>query len=264
MNQLIEFQIGDGIARLVLNRPQKRNALSRQLIEELTAGVAEAARDESVRVFVLAAEGTVFCAGMDLGEMQARANRPDAAELWQQDTRVYRDLVMAIFQLPVPTLAVVQGAVLAGGVGLVAACDFVLAAQRASFMLPEHRRGISPAIVAPLVTYRIGPGRATPLLLSGRTIMADDAYRLGLCHEVAAAESLSIREREWIASVLTGASGALAQTKQLIIDCAASGLSAQIDRAMRVSAEARATPEAREGLAAFLEKRQPRWNPGGA
>ena len=258
---LTRLTIHGGVARLVLNRPQKRNALSRQLIDELTAGVAEVAGDASARMFILAAEGSVFCAGMDLGEMQDRAGRPDAARLWQQDTQVYRDLVMSIFNLRVPTLAAVQGPVLAGGVGLVAACDFVLASEAASFTLPEPRRGISPAVVAPLLIYRVGAGRATPLLLSGRTIAADDAYRIGLCHELAPQRELAARESAWVDSVLAGAPGALAKTKQLIIDCAAAGLAGQIDMAMRVSAEARSTPEAREGLAAFLEKREPRWTP---
>jgi methylglutaconyl-CoA hydratase len=169
---LTKLETTGGVARLTLCRPQKRNALTRGLLAELQAGVNAAAADETVRVLLLEAEGPVFCAGMDLGEMQDRAGRDDARELWQEDTLVYRRLVESLFRLPVPTIAVVQGPVLAGGVGLVLACDVVLAAESAFFALPEPKRGITAAVVTPLLTYRIGPGGAGYLLLSGRNVSA--------------------------------------------------------------------------------------------
>lgn len=260
-NTPIRFDITNQIARIVLDRPAKRNALSQELIAQLTKAVEAVAADESVRLLVLSAEGSVFCAGMDLGEMQARAAQPNAAELWQQDTQVYCDLLAALFTLEIPTLAVVQGPALAGGVGLVLACDMVLAAEESFFSLPEPKRGITAAVLSPFLVYRIGAGNATYLLLSGEKISSADAHRIGLCHEIVPAGRLAERQKQLCDSILTGAPSALAKTKQHLIDSSGSVLRGQLNAAMRISAEARETPDAREGLAAFLQKRPPSWIP---
>ena len=259
--QLARLDIAGETARLVLSRPAKRNALSRQFLVELLDGVNAVESDSAVRVLLLEAEGPVFCAGMDLGEMQDRAGRPDAAEHWQEDTRIYRELVERLFRLPMPTVAVVQGPVLAGGVGLVLACDIVLAADGAYFALPEPKRGITAAVVTPILNYRLGPANAGYLLLSGQAVSSGEALRMGLCHEVLPADQLESRCAELTRSILTGASAALALSKRTLQECAASGLSQQFDKAMRVSADARETSDAREGLTAFLEKRDPAWYP---
>ena len=256
---LVTFSIDDGVARIVLNRPDKRNALMRELIAGFSQAVTDTAADDSVRLLIVSANGPVFCAGMDLGEMQQRASQPDAQAQWQRDTQVYRELIASLVWLPVPTLAVVQGPALAGGFGLVLACDIVLAAETAAFVLPEPKRGITAAVVAPLLIYRIGAGQAGYALLSGRTISARDAHRMGICHEVVPADSVSARADDLTRSILTGAPSSLRQTKQLILDTSATNLAAQLDLGMTVSAQARETPDAREGLAAFLEKRDPRW-----
>ena len=260
-NELVKNNITDGIARIVLSRSDKRNALSRELIDQLTEAVGSVEADASIRLLVLAAEGSVFCAGMDLGEMQGRASQSNASELWKQDTRVYHYLLVKLFRLTVPTLAVVQGPALAGGLGLVLACDMVLASETAFFSLPEPKRGITAAVVSPLLIHRIGPGAATQLLLSGEQVSAADAHRIGLCHGVVTADKLDARERELASSIMTGAPSALAMTKQLLIDNVWPELSKQLESGMRVSAQARETADAREGLAAFLEKREPNWSP---
>lgn len=258
---LINSSTQNGVTRITLNRPGKRNALSRALIAELAEALDSAAADGALRAVVLAAEGPVFCAGMDLAEMQDRAGQPGAEGLWRDDTRVYRDLVVRLLTLPVPTLAVVQGPVLAGGVGLVLACDLVLAAEPAFFALPEPKRGITAAIVTPLLTYRIGAGPAGYFLLAGRNVSALDAHRFGLCHEVVPTEDLAPRQQEMIESILTGSPAALKITKEHLLECAAPTLTEQIDAAVEISATARTTGDAREGLAAFLEKRSPKWVP---
>src|SRR4051812_2470747 len=252
---LVQFSIDDGVARVTLDRPDKRNALTRQLIAELSQAIQNTAANNSVRLMVLSANGPVFCAGMDLGEMQQRASQPDAKAEWQRDTQVYRDLILSIVRLPVPTLAVVQGVAAAGGFGLALACDIVLASEAAAFVLPEPKRGITAAVVAPLLMYRIGAGQAGYVLLSGRTISAQEAHRMGICHELAAPDSLSAREHDLTQSIVSGAPSSLRTTKQLILDVAATQLMSQLDLGMKVSAQARETPDAREGLAAFLEKR---------
>lgn len=258
-DEIVILTISDGKARIALNRSAKRNALSREMIAKLTEAVEQVAADKSVRLLTLYGVGRVFCAGMDLGEMQDRASQPNAKELWQQDTEVYHDLLVKLFQLSVPTLAMVHGPALAGGMGLLLACDLVLASEEAFFSLPEPKRGITAAVVSPLLVHRIGPGAATSLLLSGENISAADAHRLGLCHDVASAAKLSERERKLTLSILTGAPSALAMTKRHLIDMVWPTLSKQLQAGMEVSARARETEDAREGLAAFLEKREPGW-----
>jgi len=196
---------------------------------------------------------------MDLGEMQQRASQSNAAELWQEDARVYRNLLFSLFTLPIPTLAVVGGPALAGGLGIVLACDMVLAAEEAFFSLPEPKRGITAAVVLPLLIFRIGAGRANSMALSGRNIEAAEALRIGLSHEVVAAGQLEEHRETWCRSILSGAPGALAKTKQHLLDCAALSMKQQLETGNQISAEARSTPEAREGLAAVLEKREPNW-----
>lgn len=258
---ILRTEIAGGVARVTLNCPQKRNALTRELIGLFSGALAAIRRDESVRLLIVGAEGPVFCAGMDLGEMQSRAASPNAAEEWHEDTRVYRELVEALYRFPVPTLAALQGPVLAGGVGIVAACDLVLAAEGAFFALPEPKRGITAAIVSPLLIHRVGFAGASHLLLSGRNVSADTALRMGLVHEVVRADELSERVGDWTRTILSGSPAAMAITKRLLLDAAADQLSEQLDMAMEISARARETADAREGLAAFLEKRPPAWQP---
>lgn len=250
-----------GIARLTLNRVDKRNALTRELIVQIKSELDRILADASVRLIALEANGLAFCAGMDLGEMQQRAADPDAAQQWLNDSQVYARVLKTIFEAPVPTLAVVQGPALAGGMGLVLACDLVLASEHAFFALPEPARGITAAMVTPLLTYRIGPGAATFMLLSGQRVSASSALAFGLCHEVVAPTLLSERKGQWIDAILSGSPAALKITKQHVKHCASQDVSRLIDDSIRVSARARETEDAREGLTAFLEKRKPSWHP---
>ena len=256
----VELTKTDGVARLLLNRPDKRNALTDDFIREITAAVQDVAADESVRVLVLAAAGTVFCAGMDLGQMQQRATAEDCEELWLEDSRILRDTFKALFELPIPTVAVVQGAAVAGGMGLIASCDLVLPSSNAFFALPEPQRGITAAMVTPLLLHRIATSAANELLLGGGRMTASRAAQVGLCLEPVAPEELSAAEESVVRSILNGSRAALAQTKQHVIDCAGAGVLAQLDHSVELSALARKTADAREGLQAFLEKRKPNWS----
>jgi methylglutaconyl-CoA hydratase len=248
-----------GILRLTLHRPQKRNALTRELLKELHQHLRELAGRTDLRLVVLGASGMAFCAGMDLAQMQETAARANASAIWQADTEIYRDVVQALFECACPTLAVVPGAAVAGGLGLVLACDLVVAAETATFALPEPKRGITAAIVTPLLTYRVSPAAASFLLMSGDAVDARRAQQMGFCHVVALPDGLETAARRVEQSILSGAPGALATTKQLLQRCTAGDIRAQLDGAVAVSAQARETAEAREGLQAFLEKRPPAW-----
>jgi enoyl-CoA hydratase/carnithine racemase len=258
--ELLVASEGD-VLHITLNRPAKRNALTRGMLHELLQVLDGLPR--GTRLIVLRATGTVFCAGMDLQEMQDTAALPNAADQWQHDADIYRQVLEALTFAPCPTLCVVQGPALAGGVGLVLACDMVLATETASFSLPEPKRGIIAAMVLPLLVLRIGQGAASWLLLSGQTLFPEDARRFGLIHQSTSSATVDQDLSTAMTAVLTGAPGALSATKRQLLNPVAEQLKSDWDSAAHVSAEARTQPEAREGLQAFLERRAPKWAQSG-
>jgi methylglutaconyl-CoA hydratase len=255
----VELTLSGAVCRITLTRAARRNALTRAMLAELRRVIS--AIDPAVRVVVLQAEGPVFCAGMDLGEMQAAAAAPDATAVWRQDAQLYREVCEALWSLPMPTLAVVQGPVVAGGVGLVCACDIVLASAKATFALPEPQRGLTAAIVTPFLVRRVGEAAAGSLLLSGRTWMATRALRRGLCDEVTYPERLETAADDLLQSILAGGPQAFATTKRNLRAWSQRPLSEALDAAVEESARLRGEAEAQEGLRAFLEKRTPGWAP---
>lgn len=257
----VQSETVDEVTQLRLARPEKRNALTRSMIDDAVEHLERIIREAKTRVLVLSAEGAVFCAGMDLGEMQERAASPSAAAEWLEDSRVYRKLVGMLYRAPFPTIAVVQGAAVAGGMGLVLACDLVVSSEQAFFALPEPMRGITAAIVAPLLQWRVGSGAAQTLLLSGERCDAARSLRIGLSYDVVPAEQLEQRVSTLTNKVLTGAPAALQITKQHMLNCFGAEMDELLDRSIEVSAQARESDDAREGLAAFLEKRKTRWQP---
>ena len=259
MSTLVQQTLDGGVCRICLNRPDKRNALTREFIEQICLALETLADDDTVRVLVLESAGTVFCAGMDLGEMQQRAASPNSQAEWLEDSRVYGRMLRAIFALPFPTIAAVQGPAVAGGMGMVLACDMVIACETAFFALPEPARGLTAAMVTPLLIHRVGYGAARFLLLSGQRCPATFARSLGICHDVVPLASLTTRVNELIASVLSGSREALRITKEHVAQCTSVDVLAQLEQSTEVSAMARETEDAREGLAAFLEKRKPNW-----
>lgn len=252
-----------GLVTLRLQRVEKRNALTRQLLQDLLAAIERLEALPGLRVAVLRAEGAVFCAGMDLGEMQAHAQSADGEREWQADSQLYCEVLTRWFRLRVPTIAQVQGPVLAGGVGLVLASDLVVSTRSAFFALPEPVRGITAAIVTPFLVYRVGAGIAGQWLLAGQRIGAEAAARAGLGTACCEPDGLATAVDTLINHLLTGSPQALAITKAHWHACSnAAAVVEQAERSIQVSAEARSTADAREGLAAFLEKRPPRWSPG--
>lgn len=261
METFVKSTIESGVGRVTLSRGEKRNALKRDFIEQIHQAVTQLGQDDSLRVLVLEAEGTVFCAGMDLGEMQQRAQSESGKQEWQKDSEVFADLLAAVYQLPVPTVVALQGPALAGGVGLILACDFIVAADSAFVMLPEPMRGITAAMVTPFLIHRIGAGPATQMLLSGERVSAERCRESGLFHDVVDSENLKTRVDALVSSIMTGSKAALAITKKHVQTCGGSNILDMLDQSIKVSAEARETSDAREGLAAFLEKRKPNWQP---
>jgi len=257
--RLVKTHIHERTGTIILNRPQKRNALSRALLSELSQALDDLHQERQVRAVILAASGPAFCAGMDLLEMQETSRADDALAQWHRDSVAYRDLIEKMLQFPKPLIAAVNGPAMAGGAGLVLACDLVLACEAASFGLPEPRRGVVAGMVAPLLVFRVGAGRAAYLLLSAKSISAAEAHRIGLYHEMASADHLWPKANELAAACGACAPEALLLTKRMLNETIGEHLMTMLTAGAAVSATARTTEAAAEGLAAFLEKREPNW-----
>ena len=250
----------DGSARITLNRPGIHNAFDERLIAELTAVLAALAGDDAVRVVVLTGSGKSFSAGADLNWMRRTSTYGEAENL--ADARALAKLMATLNELPKPTLARVNGAALGGGTGLVACCDIVVASSQAMFGTTEVRLGLIPAVIGPYVVAAIGVRQARRLMLTGERIGAAEAVRIGLVHEVVAPDELDAAIARLLDHLLKGGPHALAAAKRLVHDLAGRTIDADLidDTARRIAA-LRASAEAREGLAAFLDKRQANWLP---
>jgi methylglutaconyl-CoA hydratase len=246
----------DGVRRITLNRPERRNAMTPEMVDELIAAMEEAAKNDC-RVVVFAGAGESFCAGLDLSALQAM-NEKTAMEHTADAQRIAR-LFRTLYELPKPTIAVVQGAAIAGGTGLATMCDFTLAAPGAKFGYTEVRIGFVPAVVSAFLVLQIGEKQARDLLLTARLFTSEEALGLGLVNEVVEAERLEARALELVAALKANSPEAQAATKRLLTSQNKAWLDDAIAYALEANAEARATHDFREGVAAFLEKRKPVW-----
>jgi enoyl-CoA hydratase/carnithine racemase len=229
------------------------------LLAELMRAFDDLHQLRTVRAVVLAASGTAFCSGMDLAEMHNTSKSPDALAQWHHDAAAYRDLLEMMLRFPKPLIAAVNGPALAGGAGLALACDLVLATDAAAFGLPEPRRGLVAGMIAPLLVFRVGAGQAAYLLLSAQTIPAAEAHRIGLYHELVPADHLWPRANELAGQCAACAPEALLLTKRMLNETIGEHLTTMLTAGAAVSATARTTEAAAEGLSAFLEKREPKW-----
>ena len=245
-----------GVATITLNRPEKMNAISYRLIDELLAALGEVERG-GAGVLILTGAGKAFCSGMDLGNLRALTSR--RPEENRRDSETMARLFRTLYEFPRPTIAAVNGAAIAGGCGLATLCDFTLASTAAKFGYSEVRIGFVPAIVSAFLVRQIGEKRARDLLLSGRIIGALEAERMGLVNAVVEPGELLPHARQLAADLLANAPASLVATKRLLADYAAAELDAELVRAVEANALIRTTADFREGLAAFLEKRPPRW-----
>ncbi len=248
------------VATITLNRPDKRNAISYGLIEDLLAAFDEVAKSTAL-VLILTGAGQAFCSGMDLENLQALIGRSPEQSL--EDSEIMARLFRTLYDFPKPTIAAVNGAAIAGGTGLATLCDFTLAVPEARFGYTEVRIGFVPAIVSAFLLRQVGEKTARDLLLTGRLFDAEEACRLGLVHQIVPAETLLTRARALAAQLMENSPASLLYTKRLLSEAARAELDAQIDAAVRENAAIRATPDFREGIAAFLEKRKPKWSSQG-
>lgn len=257
----IDVKVTGQVGTIVLNRPERRNALTRAMLGQLAQALGDLHLEKRVRAIVLTGAGSAFCAGMDIHEMHAAASLPDEDK--NQDfgdtAEAYREIVAQMIELPKPVIASVNGPALAGGAGLVLASDIVVASTSAQFGFPEPRRGLVAGVVAPLSAFRVGGGTAARLLLSSTVIGADEAYRLGIYHELIDEPRLWARCIELGEECAAGAPEALQLTKRLLYETIGEQLLTQLSVGAAMSATSRTTEAAQEGLTAIIEKRKPEW-----
>ena len=253
----LKLTIETDIALLTLNRPEKRNALSPQLIEELMAAL-DAVEAAPVRVLILTGEGQAFCSGMDLEYLKGLAGQ--SAEQNLADARRTVRMFRRLWSYPKPLIAAVNGPALAGGCGIATLGDFTLASEDAKFGYTEVRVGFMPALISAFLQIQVGEKVARDLLLSGRVFGAAEAQALGLVTRVVPAAQVLPAARELAATLIANSPGGLQATKRLLVHCSQTELIRRLELGVEESVAIRNTPDFREGLAAFLEKRKPKWS----
>ncbi len=244
------------ILTITLNRPQRRNALTSTMIQELTLALRDA-EDSRAGVVVIRGAGDHFCSGLDLSELRAMAGR--SLDEHRLDSMNIADLFRTLYDLSLPTIAAVRGAAMAGGMGLATICDFTLAADDARFGYSEVKIGFVPALVSCFLLMQVGEKQARDLLLTGRFIEAQEAHTLGLVKQVVPAAELDAAVEQLAAVLLANSPSSLRATKHLLRRQEAEKLARSIRAAVTTNSELRVTDDFREGIAAFLEKRTPNW-----
>jgi methylglutaconyl-CoA hydratase len=247
-----------GIARLALNRPESRNAMSQQMIQELRVAGRQIADDAAVRAVVLTAAGDVFCAGGDLKGMQTQAfgTRDDRI----RDATELAQTLAELNQLPKPVIGRINGSAYGGGVGLISICDLAIGVTGAKFCLTEVRLGLIPATISPYVVARLGVPNSRRVMLNAREMDGAMAQRLSLLDEVVAPQDLDAAVEREIAALLKCAPGAVANAKELIRFVSAHDTPANIEYTARALADAWESAEVADGIQAFLTKQKPKWH----
>lgn len=252
----LRLEFKDHVATITLNHPEKRNAISPEMIRELMAALDEVERSPN-RVAIVTGAGKAFCAGMDLEALKAFPSQ--SREQVIEDARRIAALFRRFYFFPKLLIAAVNGAAVAGGCGLATFADFTLAVPEAKFGYTEVRIGFMPAIIATFVVRQVGEKRARDLLLTGRIFEAEEAHRLGLVNEIVPKDRLLQRAHELAASLMELSPTSLAYTKRLLGKFVEAETDRDLELAVEESSHIRATADFREGLAAFLEKRKPVW-----
>jgi len=255
--ETLNLEIEEAIATVTLNRPEKRNAISRKMIAEMLEALDEVEKVPA-RVLILTGVANAFCAGMDLQGLKDFRSQSD--EEIAVDARRIATLFRRLYSFPKTTIAAVNGPAIAGGCGLATVCDFTLAVPEAKFGYTEVRVGFIAAIVSSYVVRQIGEKRARDLLLSGRIFSADEAKAMGIVNELLEHDRLLPRARELARSLAEMSPVAVAHTKRLLLRFSEEELDRETEMAVEASARVRKTADFQEGLAAFLEKRKPQWS----
>lgn len=259
MEPLVKLKRHGACGTIILNRPEKRNALSRETIQRIRQAIDDFHQEKAVRALLLTGSGEAFCSGLDLSEMRETLQEDDNMAQWHEDAVAYRGLLNDILLFPKPVISAVNGPALGAGAALVLASDIVIASDGAMFGFPEPRRGIVSGLAAPLLQFRIGGGRTSYLLLTAEPVAAQQAFEWGVYHELVAPDLLWARGSELSESISASAHEAIQLTKKTLNETVGEQLSAQLASGAAASAASRTTEAAQEGIRAFLDKRPPLW-----
>ncbi|HWF06540.1 MAG TPA: enoyl-CoA hydratase-related protein [Candidatus Angelobacter sp.] len=255
-SETVQYAEAQSVATITLNRPDKRNAISYELIDDLIAALKQAA-SSAAQIVILTGAGKAFCSGMDLDNLKQLAGRTHEQNV--QDSETMASLFRTLYDFPKPTIAAVNGAAIAGGTGLATLCDFTLAVPEAKFGYTEVRIGFVPGIVSSYLIANVGEKRARDLLLTGRLFDAEEAYKLGLVTEIVQPEQLMRRALQLAAQLMENSPASLRATKALLSSYTKEQLDRQLKIAIRENAGIRQTADFKEGITSFLEKRKPVW-----
>ncbi len=256
----LEVRVDGPSGTIILRRPRRRNALSRELIGRLREAFGDLHQQRTVRAVILTGAGSAFCSGSDLLELHESRQSEAAHVQWFADVTALRDLLVTLWQFPKPVIAAVNGGALGTGLALIAACDLTLACPEATFGCPESRRGLTAAIAVPLLNFRLGAGGAAQLLLRGQPVAASEAQRLGLVQELVAHDLLWARAHALAAEIAQLAPESVALTKRVLNETVGEHVLTELSAAAAATATARTTDASVEGVAAFLQKRTPKWD----
>jgi methylglutaconyl-CoA hydratase len=263
-NNSIDIRLHHPHATVVINRPDRHNALSLAMIEKLREAWFDLQQEKRVRGVILTGAGESFCSGRDLLEMaesgEDEARQMEDQQQWGEEANLVCDLLSDMLTFPKPIIASVNGPVHGLGVALVMASDLVIAASTATLSLPEPRRGLVAGVTAPLLSYRVGAGHAARLLLTSQPFDAEEMLRIGLYHEVVHADKVWARGAELAHQCAEGAPQAISLTKRLLLETVGEKLLTDLSNGALLGASARTTHAAREGLQSFVEHRDPEWD----
>jgi methylglutaconyl-CoA hydratase len=252
----VQYEEANNVTTITLNRPDKRNAISYELIDDVIAALSQAA-SASPNIVILTGAGSAFCAGMDLDNLKQLIGRSGDQNL--KDSETMAGLFRTLYDFPKVTIAAVNGAAIAGGTALATLCDFTLAIPGAKFGYTEVRIGFVPGIVSTYLINNVGEKRARDLLLTGRLFDAEEAYQLGLVNEVVEPDRLMQRAHELAAQLMEISPASLKVAKALLSSFTKDQLDRQLPRAIQENAAIRQTADFREGVTSFLERRKPKW-----
>jgi methylglutaconyl-CoA hydratase len=247
----------DGICTITFNRPEKRNAVSFELVREIMQALDYCAKSDKTQIVIFTGAGKAFCAGLDLEELKSLIGKSQEQNV--KDSRTMANMFRAIYDFPKPTIAAVNGAAIAGGTGIATMCDFTLAVPEAKFGYTEVRIGFVPAIVSSYLVFQVGHKIARDLLMTARLFDAAEAHRYGLVNEILQPEQLMPRAIELAKLLMENSPTSVRATKKLINGFIKEQLDIQVAAAVEDNARIRTTADFKEGVSSFLEKRKPVW-----
>ncbi|MHB8973162.1 MAG: enoyl-CoA hydratase/isomerase family protein [Pirellulaceae bacterium] len=259
MDNQVKVKVHAPSGTIILQRPEKRNALSRLMMLQLQQAFEDLHQERKVRAVILTGAGTAFCAGLDLTEIHATLGTVDALQQWHRDALQLKELIETMLRFPKPIIAAVNGPAVGAGAGLVLASDIVLGTSAAQFGLPEPRHGLVAGIVSPLLSFRVGAGYAANLLLTAHLVSAQEALQRGIYHQLVPFERAWAVAHELACQCALSASEAIQLTKRMLNETIGEHLGTLLNAGAAAAATAQTTEAAEEGLAAFVEKRDPKW-----